>query len=341
MTLGARLGDHPIWKITNRHPSNLPGQRFFAGRISATSYENHRSHRICLSRISSLAAISSATFLASLAYSQTVIPWNGVVNNAAAENWGTALNWTGANIPDSSTEQADFRKDWTGTVPTLTLNADYAINGILFADTGASADIALSINAGNTITLAGTAPLLQIDGSTLTLNGPLAGSTAWAKTGAGILNLLDNNASLTGATTIKGSAFASTGGTVNLGSATVATEAIAGSSAVTVGNSAVLTLINTTGNLDRIGNTVPVNLTLGGALTLTHNAAVNTTETIGALNLIACSGTVSVSSAASRVTTLAAPSFNRGTAFATALVRGTSLSQAVGTNSHRTLGGHG
>ncbi len=279
-------------------------------------------------------AILATVILAALQYSASAgtILWNGPLSNVVGGAWNDVANWTGLDIPDLDTDFADLRKDWTGTAPTITLGADYTINGLIFDDTGTGTDVAMGINAGNTLTLAGSSPKIQADFVALTINGPLAGTTAWSKLGGATLTLLDNNPSLTGPTTIAATPNTAGAGTLALGSATVSTGSLAGSTAITIANGGTLNLINTTGNLDRVGDATPVSMTLGGTLLLTHNATADTTETIGAITLGNGTTTISVSSAASRVTTLGAASFNRGTASATALVRGTSLSQAVATN---------
>ena len=81
--------------------------------------------------------------------------------------------------------------NWAGTAPTLTLGADYTINGLIFDDMGAGTDVAL------------------------TMNGPLASATAWTKLGGSTLTFLYNTL-LTDATTIATSANTTTGGTLAL-----------------------------------------------------------------------------------------------------------------------------
>ena len=188
-------------------------------------------------------------------HGQTVIPWNGAVASVAAGAWGTDTNWTGLNIPDAVTEQADLRKDWSGTAPTLTLGADRTINGVLFDDTGATGDVALTINTGNTLTLAGTSPVLQVDAGTLTLANVLGGSTDWAKTGAGVLTLNGTN-TYTGLTTI-------TGGVVTVGNNTA------------LGSNATGTVVNTGTSLRfSASRTISEPLTLSGVGVGTNSGAI-------------------------------------------------------------------
>ncbi|PAZ03729.1 MAG: hypothetical protein CAK88_13720 [Verrucomicrobiia bacterium AMD-G2] len=145
-------------------------------------------------------AIVSAAFLmaffAPKAEAQ-IITWNGTVNNLANGAWGTAGNWTGSNIPDTSAEIASLSKDWLGTTtntPSFSLGANRTINALLFEDTGASSDRGGFINTGSTLTLAGSNPFIQTNNS-IALNCGLAwGSTTWTKNGAATLILNATNA---------------------------------------------------------------------------------------------------------------------------------------------------
>lgn len=101
-------------------------------------------------------------------------------------------------------------------------------------------------------------------------------------------------------------------------------------------NGGTLTLDYTATNADRLGDSVPVTLTRGGALVVTANTSSDTSETLGELTLDAGNSTITIGSAASRVTTLTAPSFARANN-GTALVRGTYLEQTQGSNVSRLL----
>ncbi|MCU0748247.1 MAG: hypothetical protein MUF13_01745, partial [Akkermansiaceae bacterium] len=105
--------------------------------------------------------------------------------------WNTGGNWIGGTAPVISADRGDLRKDWTAAAA-INLNAPTTINGILFEDTGATGDVAVTIGNGgtatNTLTLAGTTPGVNVTG-TLSISSILAGSTAWSKTGAGTLTL--------------------------------------------------------------------------------------------------------------------------------------------------------
>jgi|GEM_PF-6055205 len=156
--------------------------------------------RVRATRRFAFPAIVSAAFLmaffAPKAEAQ-IITWNGTaLTNLANGAWGTAGNWTGSNIPDTSAEIASLSKDWLGTTtntPSFSLGANRTINALLFEDTGATSDRTGLINTGSVLTLAGSNPFIQTNNS-ITLNCGLAwGSTAWTKNGAGTLVLSATN----------------------------------------------------------------------------------------------------------------------------------------------------
>ncbi|BCU77326.1 autotransporter-associated beta strand repeat-containing protein [Luteolibacter sp. LG18] len=181
----------------------------------------------------------------------TDIVWNGSLG-AGPSVWNLTTNWTGSVIPNSSTDRGDLRKDWTAA-PTLNLTAATTVNGILFDDTGASGDVAMTLSnnsvAGNTLTLAGTTPSMDVTGS-LSISGVLAGNTAWTKTGTGTLNLANVANTSTAGVSV-------TGGTLQLGSLTTTqTYAFAGTS---------LSLAS--------GTTLSLGGSSGGTITHTYNFA--------------------------------------------------------------------
>lgn len=158
--------------------------------------------RVRATRRFAFPAIVSAAFLMAFLAPKAeaqIITWNGTaLTNLANGAWGTAGNWTGSNIPDTSAEIASLSKDWLGTTtntPSFSLGANRTINALLFEDTGATSDRTGLINTGSVLTLAGSNPFIQTNNS-ITLNCGLAwGSTAWTKNGAGALVL---NAANTG-----------------------------------------------------------------------------------------------------------------------------------------------
>jgi autotransporter-associated beta strand protein len=123
------------------------------------------------------------------------ILWTGTLT-AGPYPWSTATNWTGSAVPDTNTERGDLRVDWTAA-PIFNLTAATTVNGILADDAGTGTDVILTLANGgaaaNTLTLAGTTPVIQVDGSSLTVSAVVAGSTAWSKTGAGSMVLSGAN----------------------------------------------------------------------------------------------------------------------------------------------------
>lgn len=214
------------------------------------------------------------SFLAPQVHAADII-WVGALTGGSY-TWATPTsNWTGSAVPDTNTERADLRKDWTAAT-TFNLGAATTINGILADDTGGAPDVALTLanggTAGNILTLAGTTPVMQIDGSALTVSAVVAGSTAWSKTGAGSLVL-------SGANTFTSAL------TLSTGSLTVGNAAALGTAAgnTTVASGATLNLLaplaaaatvaeplvlngHATANSLRIGSSLTS--TLSGAITL-------------------------------------------------------------------------
>jgi autotransporter-associated beta strand protein len=195
----------------------------------------------------------------------------------------------------------------------ITLSADSTIKG----DGGCS----FNTIVGSDLSGTNTNLTVNLDsGVVSTFSGNLSlGSGGMTKGGGSTLNL-NGTTSYTGATLVNGGVLAIGGA----GGSILTTSDI-----TTVGGT--LNLNNTAGNADRVTNSQAVNLSYGGGLSLTGNAGADTSETVGVINLTG-SGTLSVTSATDRITTLAADTLNRVSLKATALVRGTSLDQAAASN---------
>lgn len=153
--------------------------------------------------VSSLSITLTSAALLSGQSSATDIVW-GTNLGAGPWVWNTGANWTGGTAPVVNTDRGDLRTNWTAAA-TINLNAATITNGILFDDTGASGDVGVTIGnggtAGNTLTLAGTAPSISVIGS-LNISAVLAGNTAWSKSGAGTLNLSNIANTGTGAVSV-------------------------------------------------------------------------------------------------------------------------------------------
>ena len=150
-----------------------------------------------------------------------------------------------------------------------------------------------TINSNRGITISsgvtGTAQVVA-SANTVAYSGVITGAagTTFRKTGAGTLNLSGNSTSaFLGALNVDG-------GTLVLSGA----GRIAGTSSVTIGNRATLTLDQTTNTADRIAGGITT--TTGGTLNFTHAgaAATNYAENVGLLTLTAGALTINGSQAA-------------------------------------------
>ena len=196
---------------------------------------------------------------------------------------------------------------------------------------GQSFNVTLHANRG--ITLGTNGGTFNTTAGTMTVPGTITGSGNLTNVGAGTASLV-----LAGANTYTGTTTVAAG-TLALGSAVFASGSILSTPSIDV-NNAAFSLNSTAGNADRVGDATPVALRVG-TMSITGNAAADTTESIGVLTLGSGRNIVTVASAAGRVTTLAPASLSRGTQNATALIRGTNLSQTAATNVARVVLGDG
>jgi len=216
-----------------------------------------------VSRAAAFFAAAAALAAVTTARAQTNV-WIGPINGTAS-TWSNSANWNPADIPDTTTEVADFRANWTAN-EIVTLDGDKSVNGIIFQDTSGSQT--LTINAGtpstSLLSLGGTNPFINVVSSTLII-GPDFDYASFTKLGsgtlqvnnipsfdlplvvsniqAGILNLNDS-----GNLNVNDAGFTkSGGGQLNLAQAMV----LAGSGTVTVAAGAIETrnASNFTGNI--------------------------------------------------------------------------------------------
>ena len=204
----------------------------------------------------------------------------------------------------------------------VTLSGPITISGnTTFRGQGGAANRFILTNAGGITSANNSNVTFTVDSSLdHTVAGPVnIGSGSFTKSSTATVTLNGEN-TYTGATLVNG-------GTLTI--AGTAGSILNTSSITAIG--ATLNLNNTAGNKNRVTDTQAVNLTNGGNLGLIGNAAADTTEAVGVIN-ITSNGTLTVTSATDRVATLAASTINRGSTKATALVRGTGLDQSVATN---------
>jgi autotransporter-associated beta strand protein len=116
------------------------------------------------------------------------------------QSWTTALNWDDGAIPNpTSTTTMDFSRANILADTTLNLGANRTSQNWKFGD--ASGTQNWIVSAGNTMTLAGTTPTIDVTNNTTRLENVVAGTAGLTKTGGGILTLTAIN-SYTGTTTI-------------------------------------------------------------------------------------------------------------------------------------------
>jgi autotransporter-associated beta strand protein len=116
--------------------------------------------------------------------------WVQTVGGAQA--WTTGANWIlGAAPSPLASDAVDFSTVNIVANTSVTLGADRMGNVWKFGDTSGSET--WTINSGNTITLAGTSPAIEVANNIAQLNCVVAGSAGLIKNGAGTLHLNASN----------------------------------------------------------------------------------------------------------------------------------------------------
>jgi autotransporter-associated beta strand protein len=116
------------------------------------------------------------------------------------QNWTTNTNWEDAIVPaPTSSTTMDFSAVDLVADTALVLAAARTARIWKFGDTSGTQN--WTINSGNTMTLAGTTPTIEVKNNTTQLNNVVAGTAGLTKTGTGTLFLNSNN-SYTGVTRI-------------------------------------------------------------------------------------------------------------------------------------------
>ena len=143
---------------------------------------------------------------------QTIYTWTNTAGNAL--NWGTGTNWSGGVAPNPvAGDTVDFSTVNIAANTTLTFGADRTAQLWKFGDTSGSQT--WTVSAGNSITLAGTTPTINVVNGTTTLNNVLTGSSGFTKAGAGTL-------AFAGINTFSGNVTISAGTLTGLDSTTLA-----------------------------------------------------------------------------------------------------------------------
>ncbi len=123
-----------------------------------------------------------------------------------AQSWTTASNWITNTVPVTiAGDTAEFSTVDLAADTTLTLAANRTAETWRFGDLSGTQN--WIINAGNTLTLAGTSPTIEVVNNSLTLNNTVAGTAGLRKSGAGTLVLTGSN-SYTGGTVLEAGTLA-------------------------------------------------------------------------------------------------------------------------------------
>jgi autotransporter-associated beta strand protein len=137
---------------------------------------------------------------------------SGVWTGAAADTiWDTVGNWSSSLVPSGANVTADFSTLDITSDQTVNLNSPRTIGNLVFGDTDTSTAAGWTLAnhgiAGNTLTLAGTAPTITVNSlgasKNVTISAVVAGTSGLTKTGSGTLALSGAN-TFGGGTTISG-----------------------------------------------------------------------------------------------------------------------------------------
>ena len=146
------------------------------------------------------------------ASAQTTYTWTNATGGS--QDWSVGTNWSGGVVPNPvSGDTVDFSTVNLATNTTLSLDADRTAQVWKFGDTSGAQT--WTVNSGNTMTLAGANPTINVANGTTTLNNVLAGTNGFTKAGAGTLTI-------TGVNTFSGDVTISAGILTGLNSSTLA-----------------------------------------------------------------------------------------------------------------------
>lgn len=301
-------------------------------------------------RRSSLFVVTSIGILiASPARSTTYTYSNFASNNSPGDSWAAGTHWTSSAPAGDAAASLVFTGSFAVGGNLFTNNdlpGNFLLNSLAFTAAGPSSGMLMYAIAGNPLefTNSGTAPpALALNGSgnslpTFTINNNLVLNGALALTGisnatlsgivsgnGGLVSMGAGTVTLTRSNTYTGPTVVSAG-QITLGGA----GALNASRDITLGGGTLKLDNSGTNNGNRIDDGAAVTLSDNGQLSLTGKTDATTTETIGAVTLDSGNSTVTISAGSGTVTKLAAASFSR-TNQATALFRGTALTQTRST----------
>ncbi len=214
-----------------------------------------------------------------LAETQPLSTWTQTAGGA--QSWNTASNWIANTVPTPlAGDTVDFSTVDIAANTTLTLEADRTGGLWKFGDTTGTET--WTVNAGNTLTLAGTTPTIDVAQNTATLNCVVAGTAGLTKTGAGILVL--------------GAANTYTGGTtLTQGNLLFANNAALGAGTFTVGSGSGPYWNNTSGSPITTANNMvwAGNYFCGGTWVINGNVSITANSTQEIYGNVTVNGVVS------------------------------------------------
>ncbi len=152
--------------------------------------------------------------------SEAIPPSTWVQTAGGAQSWTTAANWILGTVPSPvAGDTVDFSSVDLAANTTLSLGANRTGGLWKFGDTSGAET--WTVNAGNSIILAGAAPTIEVVTSTAALNCVLAGSAGLDKTGAGALILTASNTFTGGTTLLNGTLTLNNASAIGSGSLTI------------------------------------------------------------------------------------------------------------------------
>jgi autotransporter-associated beta strand protein len=140
---------------------------------------------------------------------------SGAWTNDADGLWSNASNWSDGIVADGAGNTADFSLINLTADRIVTLDSSRTIGTLKFGDTLGSQNWLLNAAADRTLTLAGGAPLINVNQNTATLAVPLTGTSGFTKTGAGTLILPESN-SLSGTLNLDSNSASANDGTLRV-----------------------------------------------------------------------------------------------------------------------------
>ena len=162
------------------------------------------------SAVRTLAAVAFLFFALNL--SAGTFTWTKLVSGNGSGSWTNQANWSGATLPTTNTDTANFDSLDLTADSTVTLDGNQTVNALNFADTATATVGSWVVNAGSPSTsklaLDGASPTINVtsmgSGKAAVINAVITGTNGFTKTGTSFLQM--NGASTySGGTILSGS----------------------------------------------------------------------------------------------------------------------------------------